>query len=53
MFFLSRVLIRTDNGEAYWKEKFKGGLPHYFTYKFKEKLFEKCHTDYSKLLMEK
>ena len=42
--FLSRVLIRTDNAEANWKEKFIGGLPRYFAYKVREKLYEKCHT---------
>ena len=45
--FLSKVLIRTDNAEALWNEKFISGLPHYFAYKVREKLFEKCHTDYA------
>jgi hypothetical protein len=45
--FLSKVLIRPDNAEAFWKEKFISGLPHYFAYKVREKLFEKGHTDYA------
>jgi hypothetical protein len=45
--FLSKVLIRSDNAEAFWKEKFISGLPHYFAYKVREKLFEKGHTDYA------
>jgi hypothetical protein len=45
--FLSKVLIRQDNAEAFWKEKFISGLPHYFAYKVREKLFEKGHTDYA------
>ena len=45
--FLSKVLIRTNNVEAFWKEKFIGGLPHYFAYKVREKLFEKGHTNYA------
>ena len=39
--FLSKVLIRTDNAKVFWKEKFISGLPHYFAYKVREKLFEK------------
>jgi hypothetical protein len=45
--FLSKVLVRPDNAEAFWKEKFISGLPHYFAYKVREKLFEKGHTDYA------
>jgi hypothetical protein len=45
--FLSKVLIRSDNVEAFWKEKFISGLLHYFAYKVREKLFEKGHTDYA------
>jgi hypothetical protein len=44
--FLSKVLIRPYNAEAFWKEKFISGLPHYFAYKVREKLFKKGHTDY-------
>ena len=39
-------MIRFDNAEAFWKEKFISGLPHYFAYKVREKLFEKGHIDY-------
>jgi hypothetical protein len=45
--FLSKILIRPDNAKAFWKEKFISGLPHYFAYKVREKLFEKGHTDYA------
>jgi hypothetical protein len=45
--FLSKVLIRPNNAEAFWKEKFINGLPHYFAYKVREKLFEKGHTNYA------
>jgi hypothetical protein len=45
--FLSKVLIRPDNAEAFWKEKFISGLPHYFAYKVREKLYEKGHSDYA------
>ena len=45
--FLSKVLIRPDNAETFWKEKFISGLSHYFAYKVREKLYEKGHLDYA------
>jgi hypothetical protein len=47
--FLSRVLIRSDKSQPYWKEFFFGGLPKYFAYKVREKLIQDGHNDYNNI----
>jgi len=37
--FLSRVMLRDDSNQPFWKEKFINGLPHLFAHKIKE---EQC-----------
>jgi len=36
--FLSRVMLREDSNQPFWKEKFINGLPHLFAHKIKEVL---------------
>jgi hypothetical protein len=36
--FLSRVMLRDDSNQPFWKEKFINGLPHLFAHKIKEVL---------------
>ncbi|KAK2656920.1 hypothetical protein Ddye_009972 [Dipteronia dyeriana] len=38
--FLTRVLQRPDNANAYWKEKFISGLPKLFSNKVRDKMIE-------------
>jgi len=34
--FLSRVMLRDDSNQPFWKEKFVNGLPHLFAHKIKK-----------------
>jgi len=36
--FLSRVMLRDDSNQPFWKEKFINGLPHLFAHKIKQVL---------------
>jgi hypothetical protein len=48
--FLSRVMLRDDSNQPFWKEKFINGLPHLFAHKIKEVLVNENNViDYDNL----
>jgi hypothetical protein len=48
--FLSRVMLRNDSNQPFWKEKFINSLPHLFAHKIKEVLVNENNViDYDNL----
>ncbi|KAI5344389.1 hypothetical protein L3X38_012266 [Prunus dulcis] len=48
--FISRVMLRKDSNQAFWKEKFINGLPNLFAHKIRTVLSNELgHIDYDSL----